>query len=303
MAGEAVPVLVGCTASGKSMAAMDFALRHPGVEIVSGDSRQLYRGMDIGTAKPGARDRALVPHHLLDVADPDTILSAGWFAETACRTVSSIIERGGRPLVVGGSALYLMAMAGMTDSLPGRNDGLRSALEMLEQSVPGSLHRILSTLDPESRVAPSDRVRLLRALEICLESGERASDLRRGGSFSGSFRFVMLDAGSGALRPRIDRRVDEMVQQGLVDEVRGLLARGFGREPVLGNTIGYREILDHLEGRLPLEEAVRAVKVNTWRYARRQRNMFKRLPGLLRADSPEALERFLEAGGENGKGY
>lgn len=302
MAGEAVPVLVGCTASGKSEAAMDFALRRPGVEIVCGDSRQLYRGMDIGTAKPGARDREQVPHHLLDVADPDTLLSAGWFAETACRTVSSILERGGVPVVVGGSALYLMAMAGMIDRLPGRNDGLRDALEQLEHTAPGSLHRILGSLDPESAVAPSDRVRLLRALEICLESGERASELRTGGSFSGSFRFVMLDICSDSLRPRIDRRVDGMIRMGLVEEVRGLLETGFEREPVLGHTIGYREVLDHLEGLISLEDAVRAIKVNTWRYARRQRNMFKRLPGLLRADSREALNSLLDTGGANGKG-
>ncbi len=302
MAGDRIPVLVGCTASGKSAAAMAFALRNKGVEIVNGDSRQLYRGMDIGTAKPGREDRALVPHHLLDVADPDTLLSAGWYARQAQGTIGEILGRGGLPLIVGGSALYLMALAGMTDPLPPRNDDLRSALSDLEKSSPGALYRILSSLDPKTAVAPTDKVRLLRSLEICLESGSRATELRQGGSVSGSYMFVMLEADPPALRTRIDERVDQMVKNGLRAEVEGLSLAGYGREPVLGHTIGYSEMLDFLDGRCSLEEAVSTIKTNTWRYARRQRNMFKRLPGLLRAGSPEAAAGILDGRGANGQG-
>jgi tRNA dimethylallyltransferase len=302
LAGDRIPVLVGCTASGKSAAAIAFALRNTGVEIVNGDSRQLYRGMDIGTAKPGTEERALVPHHLLDIADPDTLLSAGWYARTAKETLGEILARGGLPLIVGGSALYLMALTGMTDPLPSRNDDLRSALTGLETSSPGALYRILRSLDPDTAVAHTDLVRILRALEICLESGSRATDLRQGGNVSDSFVFVMLESEPAILRARIDERVDRMVKDGLLAEVEGLSAAGYGREPVLGHTIGYREILDHMDGLCSLEEAVTAIKTNTWRYARRQRNMFKRLPGLLRAGSPEAAAALLDGRGANGQG-
>lgn len=302
MAGDRIPVLVGCTASGKSAAAMAFALRSPGVEIVNCDSRQLYRGMDIGTAKPCAEDRAMVPHHLLDVADPDTLLSAGWYAVKARQTLKKILKGGGRPLVVGGSALYLMALAGMTDPLPSRNDDLRTALTGLEKSSPGALYRILGSLDPENSVAPTDTVRLLRALEICLESGSSATELRQGGNVSDAFVFVMLESEPVDLRTRIDERVDLMLQNRLRAEVEGLSLAGYGREPVLGHTIGYREMLDHMDGLCSLDEAVTAMKTNTWRYARRQRNMFKRLPGLLRAGSPEEAAALLDGRGANGKG-
>jgi len=302
LAGDRIPVLVGCTASGKSAAAMAFALCHTGVEIVNGDSRQLYRGMDIGTAKPGAEERATVPHHLLDVADPDTLLSAGWYARRARETLDDIAGRGGRPLIVGGSALYLMALAGMTDPLPSRNDDMRSALTNLEKSTPGALYRILRSLDPETSVAPTDTVRLLRSLEICLQSGSRASDLRQGGNVSDSYMFVMLESEPVTLRTRIDRRVELMAGNGLLAEVEGLVRAGYGREPVLGHTIGYREMLDHMDGLCSLEEAVNAIKTNTWRYARRQRNMFKRLPGLLRVGSPEAATALLDGRGADGKG-
>jgi tRNA dimethylallyltransferase len=281
---------------------MAFALGNKGVEIVNGDSRQLYRGMDIGTAKPCPDDRAMVPHHLLDVADPDTLLSAGWYAVKARQTLEDILNRGGRPLVVGGSALYLMALAGMTDPLPSRNDDLRTALTGLEKSSPGALYRILGSLDPETSIAPTDTVRLLRALEICLESGSRATELRRGGSVSDSFIFVMLESEPSDLRTRIDERVDLMLKNGLHAEVEGLSMAGYGREPVLGHTIGYREMLDHMDGLCSLDEAVTAMKTNTWRYARRQRNMFKRLPGLLRAGSPEAAAALLDGRGANGQG-
>lgn len=281
---------------------MAHALRNPGVEIVNCDSRQLYRGMDIGTAKPGPEDRAMVPHHLLDVADPDTLLSAGWYAREAQLVLRGITARGGSPLLVGGSALYLMALAGMTDPLPPRDDDLRNALAALERSSPGALFRILRCLDPASVVAPGDTVRLVRALEICLQSGSRATDLRRGGSVPDSFMFVMLETDPGVLRTRIDERVDKMLKNGLKEEVMALSSAGFGREPVLGHTIGYREMLDHLDGMCSLEDAVTAIKTNTWRYARRQRNMFRRLPGLVRAGSPDAAASVLDGRGANGKG-
>lgn len=295
-------MLAGCTASGKSEAAMLFAAAGPGVEIVNADSRQFYRGMDIGTAKPSPRDRALVPHHLLDVADPDTLLSAGWFAGAAMEAVEDVSSRGGLPVTVGGSVLYIMAMAGMMDPLPPANPALRKVLETLEEESPGFLGRMLAALDPGTRVDAADRVRQIRALEITLESGERASNLRRGGKPGKRLVFILLEPPPDVLRKRIDARVDGMVEAGLLRETEGLLAAGFRREPVLGRTIGYREMIDCLEGLCSLEQAVMNVKTNTWRFARRQRNMLERLPGAIRVGSPEAAAEILEGRWGDGKG-
>jgi tRNA dimethylallyltransferase len=281
---------------------MMFAASRPGVEIVNADSRQLYRGMDIGTAKPSPRDRALVPHHLLDVAFPDTLLSAGWFAGAALKAMEGITLRGGLPVAAGGSPLYIMAMTGMMDPLPQANPPLRKVLKEMEEDRPGTLQRMLSVLDPGTRVGSSDRVRQIRALEIILGSGERASDLRRGSGPREGFVFILLEPPLEALRKRMDDRVDMMMEQGLLEEVEGLLSSGFRREPVMGRTIGYREMLDHLEGRCSLDQAVSNVKINTWRFARRQRNMLERLPGTLRAGSPEAAVEILDGRWGDGKG-
>ncbi len=140
---DRIPVITGCTASGKTAAAFYIAEKRSDVEIISADSRQLYRGMDIGTAKPSAEELKRFPHHMIDVADPDILLSAMWFAEKAMKIVEDILDRGAIPLVVGGTALYVMSLAGLLDPLPVRNDGLRNSLQSLEDTVPGSLHRIL----------------------------------------------------------------------------------------------------------------------------------------------------------------
>lgn len=301
---RAVPVLTGCTASGKTEASMLFASRNPSVEIVNCDSRQLYRGMDIGTAKPGREERARTPHHLLDMADPDTSLSAGWFAGEARRTLKHRISANATPLAAGGSVLYIMAMAGLIDPLPAGNEGFRRVVSRMEDEIPGEIHRMLSLLDPPSAraIPPSDRVRLTRSLEICFETGERASELRQGGDFRGGFRFIILDVEPDTLRGRIDRRVDRMMADGLLEEVERLLDKGYDTEPVLGRTIGYAELIDHLRGRCTLNEAVSRIRTNTWRYARRQRNMMKRLPDPLRATTPEAAADLLDWRGTHGKG-
>lgn len=291
-----IPVIAGCTASGKTAAALELARAFPGVEIVSADSRQFYRGMDIGTAKPSREELDLVPHHMIDIADPDVLLSAGWFAGAAMDVIVRILERGRTPLVVGGSALYIMSLAGLLDELPERNDLVREALGTLEEQTPGALHRILSALDPveAGRVAPTDRIRMIRSLEIALQSGGVPSVLKKGGEPDPRFRFAVLEAGNDELRGRIEDRTRRMVEAGLVEEVRRLLQRGVPREPVLTATIGYSETIDHLDGRFSLEETVEKISVNTWRYARRQRNMFRRLPGAVRASGdPDRLAEVL----------
>ena len=268
----------------------------PGIEIVSADSRQFYRGMDIGTAKPRKGELDLIPHHMIDVAEPDALLSAGWYAVAAMEVIEEIISRGGIPLVVGGSALYIMCLAGLMDDLPQRNDGIRKALEAMEEQVPGALHRILHAMDSTEagRIDPSDRIRLVRSLEIALQSGESPSELKKGGDPDPRFRFAVLEAGNIELRERIEVRTGAMIDSGLVEEVQGLLDRGVTEEPVLSSTIGYSEIIDYLKGRCTLDEAAGRISVNTWRYARRQRNMFRRLPGAVRVSGdPDRLAEVL----------
>jgi len=280
---DRIPVITGCTAAGKTAAAFYIAEHRVGVEIVSADSRQLYRGMNIGTAKPTPDELNRFPHHMIDVAEPDTLLSAKWFAENAMKIIEEILDRGGIPLVVGGSGLYVMSLAGLLDPLPARNDELRNSLLSLENTVPGSLHRLLSGLDRKeaSRTGVSDKVRLVRAMEIALLSGEKPSSLKLGGNPDKRFKFVFIEKSNTTLREDIKKRTSIMFSNGLADEVRSLLQAGYSRDPVLGATIGYSELIDHMEGLCSMQEAQSAIETHTWQYARKQRNLFRRLPGVI----------------------
>jgi len=280
---------------GKTEAAMFIAGNRP-VEIVSADSRQLYRGMDIGTAKPSADQLKKVPHHMIDVADPDTLHSSVWYAEKALTIINRIFDKGSIPLVVGGSGLYIMSLAGLLDSLPSRNDVLREALSAIENQVPGALHRLLKSLDSEEAAGTgkTDMVRLVRSMEIALLSGSIPSKLKQGGRPDSRFRFVYIEKDNTALREGIKKRTSSMLSSGLVEEVKGLLLKGYRRDPVLGATIGYSEIIDYLEGQCSLQDATLAIETHTWQYARRQRNMFRRLPGVVSvSNDPVAVETAL----------
>lgn len=289
-----IPVLTGCTATGKTGMAVALASRRR-LEVISADSRQVYRHMDIGTAKPSASEREAVPHHLLDVADPDGSYSAGAFARDARRLAAEIASRGAVPLVTGGTGLYLAALAGPFDELPGTCRRLRTVLSSCSAADPAFLRRCLERLDPASAasIGPADAVRTVRALEIVLTTGRRASSLRRGAR-DGSFRIARLQLPREELRRRIDERVDRMFSAGLVEEVSALLARGWGRDAAPGRTIGYREVLDALEEGVDPLSRIGAVKVDTWRFARRQRNMLGRLGAVdVAAGDLDALEEAL----------
>lgn len=268
------------------------------IEIVNADSRQVYRWMDIGTAKPDRKDLERVRHHLIDIVDPDESFSAGEFSRLAAEAVDSVFSSGSTPLLVGGSGLYIMAFTGSLDDLPRRNDLLRSVLRTLEDEDNGFLHRFLSSVDPElaEETGPADVMRLVRALEIVLQSGKTASLLRRGGlPRRERFRIVTMEIDRTELRSRIRTRTASMFDAGLVEEVRELVSHGYGRNSVLGNTIGYTEVLDYLDGKLTLDRTREAVEINTWHLARRQRNMFRRLKGTLLWDgrNPGRLREIL----------
>jgi len=270
--------LVGPTGVGKSDLGLELA-EALGGEIVSADSRQVYRGMDIGTAKPTAAERARVPHHLLDVADPGEAFSAGRFARLGEAAVADIRRRGRVPLVVGGTGLYVRALLdGFWDG-PAAVPPLRAALEDLAaRRGKGAAHRMLARLDPDSAAAihPNDGHKTRRALEIALSQGRPASALRRAHGFPGRHAAVRL----GLTRPRaelyarIDRRVDAMMAAGWLEETRRLLDAGVDPEAPGMNAVGYRELARHLRGEWPLETALAAIRKASRNYAKRQFTWF-----------------------------
>jgi tRNA dimethylallyltransferase len=270
-------VLGGPTGSGKSDLALKLA-EEIGAEIVNADSMQVYRRLDIGTAKPSAADLARVPHHLIDILDPDQDFTASDFRREAAAAIADIERRGKRAIVVGGTGLYIRALLhGLVDS-PTGDPELRRQFD----DVPGEeLMRRLSLVDPETaeRLYPNDRVRLIRALEVYLQTGRPISAYRSEHAFSEA----NYDALKMAIRVereelyrRTDLRVEKMLEAGLVEEVRSLLAAGYGRELKAMRSIGYKEVTAYLAGEMTLDEAVTLIKRDTRRYAKRQMTWFGR---------------------------
>jgi len=287
-------VLSGPTASGKTALSLSLARILP-LEIVNADSLQVYRGMDIGTAKPDARDRLEIPHHLIDVADPDEEFNAGRFVDEAESAIRGIRKRGRFPLVTGGTGMYIRSLLRGLDPLPS-DPGIRAVLARRWRDEGGpALHAELNGIDPPSAktIHPSDRVRLLRALEIAEITGAPPSALkRRWKKDSGKFRilFIALSADRGKLYGRIDARVDEMFRRGLVEEVLGLLSAGFGPELKPMNALGYRHVISHLSGSVSLPQAIAVLKRDTRRYAKRQLTWLSGEPEVFWADSENAAE-------------
>ncbi len=273
-------VIVGPTASGKSALALRLARERSG-EIVSCDSLQVYRGLDIGSAKPTAAERAEVPHHLLDVADPDEAFSAAAYARLARAALRGIASRGRLAIVAGGTGLYLRALLHGLFEGPSRDEALRRRLEgIAERFGDARLHRLLARVDPEAgaRVRPRDRVRVVRALEVYRSTGRPISEQQRGGATPlRGFRplVVGLDPGREELRRAVKARTREMLVRGLLDEVWGLLGRGYGPELRPLRAIGYRQAVAAVRGETTVEEAERAIVTETLRFAKRQRTWFR----------------------------
>jgi tRNA dimethylallyltransferase len=271
-------IILGPTAVGKTEVSLQLAERLEG-EIVSADSRLLYRGMDIGTAKPSQEERARVPHHLIDVAEPDEIWSLAVFQREARRAVHEIHDRGRLPFLVGGTGQYLRAVTeGWQPPTISPNETLRAALENWAEEIgTEAFHHRLSILDLEAASAIDHRNlrRTIRALEVIFLSGKRFSEQRMRGVSPYRTLQIGLNRPRPELYARVDERVDAMLAAGLVDEVRGLLERGFSPDLPTLSAIGYKEILAHLQEEISLEEAVRLIKRNTRIYVRRQANWFK----------------------------
>ena len=299
--------LVGPTASGKTALALHVA-RRLDAEIISMDSRQVYRGMDIGTAKATAAERAAVPHHGLDLVRPGERYSAGRFARDARRWIEEIRARGRVPLLVGGTGFFLRALTKpLFEEPPMDPDRRRRLHEVLAEREDRELRRFLAALDPDSAArferkgeggGGGGRQRLLRALEVALLTGRPLGWWHRHhpGPAPLDIRVVVLDLPGDALDERIARRVDRMLEAGLVDEVRGLLGAGHAPgEPGMSAT-GYPEIAAHLAGELTLEEAAAAIRAATRRYARRQRTWLRtQLPeGAARLDGTRPVDELVE---------
>lgn len=270
---------MGPTASGKSALAFALAQQHHDIELVSVDSMQVYRGMDIGTAKPTATERATVSHHLLDVCDPDEDYTVARFQRECLAALAEIEARGHRAILVGGTGLYLQAVTDDLD-IPGRFAEVRAELEREEETA--ALFARLEQLDPlaASRMEPSNRRRVVRALEVTIGSGRPFSSFGPGLEEypAAPFPVFGLDIEREALDRRIASRYRHQMDEGFLDEVRALVAspRGLGR--TARQALGYAELLAHLEDGIPLDEALETAVTRTKRFARRQQRWFGRDP-------------------------
>jgi tRNA dimethylallyltransferase len=297
-------VIAGPTGVGKTATAVALAARWS-LEVVSADSRQVYRGMDVATGKPTGAERRAVPHHLVDVADPDDVYHAARFAREARATIAAIRDRGRLPVVVGGTGLYIRALVRGLDPAPPADPQFRRELEALAaRDGVTALHGRLAREAPSlaQRLHPNDRVRLVRALEL-VRAGSPVGDARvRWQDADPQFDVVAvgLTLERAELARRLRSRAAAMVAAGLEDEVRALLARGYDSSLPAMCGIGYRDFAHVIRGELSRDEAVRRMQRDTIRYAKRQWTWFAREPGLhwldlALAGGPDGAAALIEA--------
>ena len=271
--------IIGQTAVGKSALALNVAAQHNG-EIISADSRQIYRQMDIGTAKPTSAELAQVPHHLIDVVAPDQVFTLAQYRDAALSQIAAIAARGRLPMVVGGTGQYLAALLeGWTIPELPPNAPLRAELAARAARDGGAdLYSQLQTLDPvaAATIHATNVRRVMRALEVCLITGQLFSQLRQMQELTFVPRVVWLTSDTPALYARIDQRVDVMMQAGLLAEVESLRAAGYGWELPAMSGIGYREFMPYFAGESPLADVVERIKFDTHAFARRQATWFRR---------------------------
>jgi tRNA dimethylallyltransferase len=271
-------IIAGPTASGKTALSIELAKKLKG-EIVSADSRYFYRGMDIGTAKPAKTEMQSVPHHLIDVAEPDETWSLAKFQTEALRIIDYIHSRDKMPILVGGTGQYIHSVMHAW-SMPAqeRNDQLRAVLEK-EVIVRGrdTLYEYLKIVDPlaASQIDNRNFRRTLRAVEVILLTGRRFSDQRRISASKYNRKMIGIKIERNELYARIDQRIEKMIEDGLIDEVKKLIAKGYSPINSSMSAIGYREIYHFINGTINLDEAIVLMKRNTRQFVRRQANWFK----------------------------
>ncbi len=291
--------IAGPTASGKTALSIQLAKEIDG-EIVSCDSMQVYKDMDIGTAKPTLEEQEGIPHHMLSVAEPWEDFSVSRYCAMADPIVEDILRRGKSPIIVGGTGLYMDALIRGNAFAPCPSTGRREELEALaaSQGIEAVIEK-LQKVDPESaaRLHPSDQKRIIRAMEVYLETGMTITEHNRKTQEIPPkyqpIRFALTDRQRQTLYDRIDRRVDAMLEAGLMEEIQGLLARGIPEKCTAMQAIGYKEFVAALHGESTLEEAAQQVKQSSRRYAKRQLTWFRRNPEniwLIREDGQTSME-------------
>jgi tRNA dimethylallyltransferase len=293
-----IPILVVCgpTATGKTGLMFEIAERSYPIEIVSADSRQIFRYMDVGTAKPSSEELQRLPHHMIDICDPDEEYNAGRYGKDARQQIEAVYRRKNVPVVVGGSGLYLHSLIDGLFEGEARDPEVKKRLQArADEEGLGVLYDELQKVDPESaaKIHPNDRQRIVRALEAFYVSGQPISELRKRLRVETGLEpiFVGLTMEREALYRRIDERVLQMVRKGLVEEVVRLREMGYHRELQSQKTVGYQEIHAYLDGEIPLEVAIERIQRNTRRFAKRQFTWFKREQRILWFPVNTARER------------
>lgn len=283
--------IVGPTAVGKTALAIELAQRMDG-EIVNADSRQIYRLMDIGTAKPSSDERAAAPHHLLDIVDPDQPFSLAIYQDLAQAAIGEITARGKLPLLVGGTGQYVAAVVeGWNVPRVPPQPALRARLEAeAAADGVGALYERLHAIDPDAaaKIEPNNVRRIVRALEVYEVSGVPISTQQTKQPPPYRITSIWLTMERAALYERIDARVDAMIAAGLLDEVRGLIERGYGWELPALSSLGYREFRPYLDGAATLDECRSRLKFNTHAFVRKQEMWFRRIPGAIQLPTQSA---------------
>lgn len=279
---KSIPIICGPTGSGKTAAAIRLAKSYP-VEIISADSRQLIRHLDIGTDKPTPEQRRAIRFHLLDLIEPGEKYSAYRFVDDVECAAGGSISRGSIPVVVGGTGLYLKALTEGVVEIDGENEEIRERLEQeMKETGPERMHQRLRSIDPQEagQIHAHNQVRVIRALEIYYLTGTPKSELVKSGAYKKSrsaYRYHCLAPPREQLYRQINDRVDRMIDGGLLEEIKRLVDRGLKQQILKANVMGYNEIIEHLSGNLSLPDAVSSIKQNSRRYAKRQLTWFRKV--------------------------
>lgn len=293
--------IIGPTASGKTALATKLAEKLSG-EVVSCDSMQIYRGMDIGTAKPTEDEMRLIPHHMIDIAEPSQRFSVADFVNSARECIDDILSRGKVPILAGGTGLYVDSVI-FNISFPDFNEAPEFRLKMqevLEKEGKEALHMRLLKLDPEAaeKIHPNNTRRVIRALEVCEATGKTFTQVSKEARRTPEYDAYVLgiETDRVELYKRIDARVDVMMENGLIDEVKRLKESGISRDTTAMQAIGYKELYDCFDGFISLDEAVEKIKQESRRYAKRQLTWFRRNEDIdwVRIDSEENIEKICE---------
>ncbi|MGD9899023.1 MAG: tRNA (adenosine(37)-N6)-dimethylallyltransferase MiaA [Calditrichaceae bacterium] len=275
-----VPFIVGPTGVGKTELSVLLADRLP-IEIVSADSRQIYRYMNIGTAKPDADILKRIPHHFIDSLDPDEYYSSGMYSDEARKVIDEIFHRGKLPIVVGGSGFYIKSLVDGICKLDARDEKVRISLRhrIMQEGVE-ALHEELAAVDPvlARSITQSDRQRIIRGLEVFIVTGKKLSEWHEDNGEAAGFkpRIFGIQMSRQLLYDRINKRVDQMINDGLLIEITRLESMGYGSELNSLNTVGYKEVFQYFQNEITLEEMIDQIKRNTRHYSKRQMTWFKK---------------------------